>query len=300
MKLNVAKIAHFSGHKDAVFALSPALHSETFYSGGADGFVVEWDIPSKTNGKLLVQVSRPVYTLCLLPEEKLLLCGTASGNLHIIDLNERKEIRNIEAHKLGVYDIKILGSQIITVGGDGKLNVWDRNEFALIKSIHYSKKSARVISIHPQQTELSVGYSDFHLRVFDTKAFSLLHEMEAHGNSIFALSYTPTGNTMISGGRDVMLRHWDNQNNFDLLKDIPAHTLHINSIAFNPQGNLFATASMDKTIKLWDPETLTLLKVIDKARNDAHLSSVNKVYWYSENQFISCSDDRTVMMWKVN
>ncbi len=300
MKLNVAKIAHFNGHKNAVFALSPALHSEAFYSGGADGFIVEWDVQSKTNGTLLVQVPRPVYTLCLLAEEQLLLCGTASGNLHIIDLNERKEIRNIEAHQLGIYDIKILSSQILTTGGDGKLNVWNRSDYSLIKSIHQSKKSARVIAIHPQQIELTIGFSDWHLRVFDTNTFSMLHETEAHKNSIFALSYIPDGNTLVSGGRDAMLRHWDKENNFDLLKDIPAHTLHINSIAFNPQGNLFATASMDKTIKIWDAETFTLLKVIDKARNNGHLSSVNKVYWYSENQLITCSDDRTVMMWQID
>lgn len=298
-KIKISKIAHFSGHKDAIFALGYGLTPALFYSGGADGYIVEWDLITRGDGKLLVRVPNPVYTFCLHREAQLLFCGTASGNLHVIDLKQRKEIRNIEAHTLGIFDIKINGDLLITAGGDGKVKVWNLPMLSLVKELSFSEKSARVLSIHPTKPQIAVGYSDFHIRIFSTVDFTLTQTIPAHNNSIFALTYTPDGNTLISGGRDVMLRSWDGKNNYDLVHDIPAHTLHINAIAFNPSGELFATVSMDKTLKIWQGNTFELLKVADKIKSEGHISSVNKALWLNNTQLLTCSDDRTVILWEL-
>jgi WD40 repeat protein len=55
---------------------------------------------------------------------------------------------------------------------------------------------------------------------------------------------------------------------------------------------------MDKTIKVWNEE-LDLLKVVDLERNDSHTNCINKVEWLDENMFVSCSDDRSLVLWKV-
>lgn len=300
VKLNVSKIAHFSGHKDAVFALGTSTQANTFYSGGADGYIVEWDIESKQNGKLLIQVPRPVYCLHAMNKEQILLCGTAEGNMHIVDLTARKEIRNIEAHVSGIYDIKQTANHLITAGGDGKILIWDKENFNLIKVLHYASKSARVIAIHPNERKIAVGYSDCFIRFFDTNNFELLNEIKAHDNSVFGLTFSRNGKELLSGGRDAILKLWHEDFNLSSKESIPAHLLHINAIQSSPNGNFFATVSMDKTIKIWDALNVSLLKVIDKARNDGHLSSVNKILWHNSRQFITCSDDKTVMMWELD
>lgn len=298
-KMNVSKIAHFSGHKGSIFSLCAGLNEHTFFSGADDGFVVEWNMETKGDGQLLVQVNRPVYSMYLDRAQQLLLCGTASGNLHVIDLNARKEIRNIEAHTLGIFDIKESGNTVITAGGNGTVCVWDKQSLELLHTLPVSDKSARVIAMHPTKKEFAVGFSDHHIRIFSTETFQQLFELKAHTNSVFALSYSPDGNLLYSGGRDVMLKSWDLHNAFENTLDIPAHTLHINAIAFSPNGKLYATVSMDKTLKIWDTATDTLLKVIDKLRNDGHTTSVNKLLWIDDTELITCSDDRIVMMWKL-
>ncbi|MES2559888.1 MAG: WD40 repeat domain-containing protein [Bacteroidota bacterium] len=295
--MNVSKIAHFSGHKGSIFSLCAGLHEHTFFSGADDGYVVEWNMATKGDGRLLVQVNRPVYSLFLDREQQLLLCGTASGNLHVIDLNERKEIRNIEAHTLGIFDIQETGDNIITAGGNGSICIWNKHNLELLHTLQLSDKSARVIAVHPHKKEFAVGYSDHHIRIFSTENFQQLFEFKAHTNSVFALSYSPHGNLLYSGGRDVMLKSWNVQQAFENTLDIPAHTLHINAIAFSPNGKLYATVSMDKTIKIWDAQTDVLLKVIDKLRNEGHSTSVNKILWINDEELITCSDDRTNMIW---
>ncbi len=271
----------------------------TFYTGGNDGMVVEWNTEKPDEGKLLVRVNRPVYSLALNHQRNWLFCGTAAGNLHLIDLNEGQEIRNIEAHTLGVFDMQFIGDVLYTAGGDGQLNAWKLPELTLIHQTQFSNKSARSFTVHPSQTKLAVGYSDFHIRVLDLPALNLLTDIDAHQNSVFTVAYDKSGDELFSGGRDVQLRSWLVNANYQLDVDIPAHTLHINQLAFNPSGRMFATVSMDKTIKLWATEKVQLLKVLDKARNEGHTSSVNKCLWLDEEHLLTVSDDRTIMLWQV-
>jgi WD40 repeat protein len=297
--INITKVAHFSGHNGPIYSLCTAINPKQFYSGGNDGYVVLWDTETKGDGKLLVQVNRPVYALCLDAQRNLLFCGAASGNLHVVDLTAGKEIRNIEAHTLGIFDIKIVNNELITCGGDGALKVWSLPDLKLLHHHQESTKSARCLAYHTQQNILAVGYSDHKIRLYQLADFSLLNTLDAHTNSVFTVAFTKDGKELLSGGRDVMLRSWVINENYRLDVDVAAHTLHINHIDFNPNGKLFATVSMDKTIKIWDTEKFQLLKVIDKAKLDGHLSSVNKCLWMDDETLLSGSDDRTIMMWKV-
>ncbi len=298
--MNVSKIAHFSGHNGPIYSLCHALKQNEVYSGGNDGFVVLWNLEHEGDGRLLVKVNRPVYSLMLDHEHGLLYCGTASGNLHVIDLLAEKEIRNIEAHTNGIYDICLHRGQLITSGGDGQVKVWQLNDLTLLHHLNHSTKSARCLALSPDGKTLAVGYSDCYIRIFDTTTYQLLHAIPAHSNSVFTATYTPNGKELLSGGRDVMLRSWQVNEDYQMEVDIPAHTLHINHIAFNPSGSLFATVSMDKTIKIWGTEHLQLLKVIDKGRNDGHTSSINKCLWINDNQLLTGGDDRVLMLWNIS
>ncbi|MFN4084096.1 MAG: WD40 repeat domain-containing protein [Bacteroidia bacterium] len=296
MKIKVNKLAQFTGHTNSIYALGLASNNK-IYTGASDGFIVEWNLQNPDEGKLVVKVNRPVYSFLFLSEHNLLLSGTAQGNLYVIDLSSGKEIKNIEAHANGIFDIKLFNNFILTCGGDGKLNIWDC-DFNLINSKKTTDKNARVIAVNNNKKEIAVGYSDNNIRIFNSN-YKEINIISEHTNSVFALCFNNDFSMLMSGGRDAQLNAYYANNNFSLLKRIPAHLYHINSIAFNPAGNLFGTVSMDKTIKIWDSETLELLKVIDFARNQSHTNSINKILWLSNNEFVTCSDDKTAMVWQL-
>ena len=276
-KISVAKVANFSGHRAAVYTLEKSINKNCFYSSGADGLIVEWNIEKKDDGKLIANIGKPVYTLLLDENANQLICGTATGNLHVIDLNGNKELKNIEAYQLGVFDAKFVEDNLVTCGGDGSINIFDRNNFSLPKRMKASSKSARVIAVDPSQNEFAIGFSDWNIKVFDSAKLEIKQTLIGHTNSVFALSYSLDGNFLISSGRDAMIKVWDVKNDYQLLLEIPAHTLQVKCIAYNPSGSLFASSSMDKTIKIWDADNFELLKVIDFARNRSHTNCINKI-----------------------
>jgi WD40 repeat protein len=299
-KINAHKTFTYTGHKDCIYGLGKGFEPNTFVTGGADGWVVEWDYANPTDGKLLVQVNAPIYSFLLLRDDKKILCGSRAGNLHSIDMQARKEERNIEAHTAGIFDIALINNKIVTAAGDGKVKVWEKDTYTLLAELSHSNKSARVIAKHPTLPEMAVGYSDNTIRIFNTENFKLLLELKAHDNSVFALAYSPDGKYLLSGGRDAVLKIWEVNEAYRLQQTINAHWYHINAIKYSPNGNFFATVSMDKTVKIWEAENFELIKVLDKEKYDGHTTSVNKILWVNDNELISCSDDKTAMLWKIS
>jgi WD repeat-containing protein 61 len=75
----------------------------------------------------------------------------------------------------------------------------------------------------------------------------------------------------------------------------------INHLAFSGDGRYLASCSLDKSIKLWDPASLSLLRVLDRARTAGHGTSVNKLVWPGTQQrLVSCSDDRSLAVWEIS
>lgn len=296
--INVTKLSHLSGHKDAVYTLCNAPDKKQFYSGGGDGYVVGWDNKKENDGQLMVRVNRPVYALYINEGDNLLYCGAASGNLHVIDFNSGGELRNIEAHVNGIFDILAMDEYMISAGGDGNVIVWHKHDMGVLCRIKASGKSARCMALNPSKSLMAVGFSDHKIRIYSTTDFKLLDTIDAHANSVFSLTFI-NDVELLSGGRDAILKRWKLFESLPLI-EIPAHTLHINHIALTPGKNLFATVSMDKTIKLWQTADMKLIKVIDFARNEGHKSSVNKCLWLNDKTLVSGSDDRSIMMWGID
>ena len=60
----------------------------------------------------------------------------------------------------------------------------------------------------------------------------------------------------------------------------------------------FITCSADKSIKSWIKNNKEFK--INKIIKNAHDDSINKVIYCSNNNLISCSYDKTIIIWKEN
>ena len=296
-KIQVNKLHSLSGHNDAIYALAEDMGKEFFYTGAADGMVVEWDMNHPKDGKLLARLENSVYALHVDSTRNWLFIGHNNEGIHVIDLITKKEIWNLKITSAAIFDIKIWGNHLYVGTGDGVVIVVHIDQKAVVKHLKLSEKSARVLAIHPFREELAVGLSDHSVKVFSLKDYSPIANLSGHTNSVFALDYSPNGEFLVSGGRDAQLKIWDTID-YSFKENIAAHLFAINYLSFRKDGKFFATCSMDKSIKLWEADTFRLLKVIDKGRHAGHGTSINKLVWSKyNNQVIAVSDDRSISIW---
>lgn len=296
--IQVEKVAALTGHKDSIFALEKGANG-SFFTSGADGLVVQWDRTNIEQGRVLVKIPNSVYALTFIEAINCLLVGQNNQGIHLVDLNTKKEIASSAFTSSTIFDIKVFNEKVLAACGDGSIVLLSLSDLSTIEKVKVSAASARTIAINRERKEIAVGYSDNFIRIFGLENLQLLYEFEAHKNSVFTLVYTPDHKFLLSGSRDAHLKIWDADGQYSLNQSIVAHMFAINHIAFSPDANYFATCSMDKSIKVWDAKEYKLLKVIDKARHAGHGTSVNKLFWFSSSELISCSDDRSISIWNL-
>jgi WD40 repeat protein len=298
--VEVGKITTLTGHKDCIYTLERSGVASIFFSAGADGMVVAWDLDHPENGQLVVKVPNSIYAIEYLDSGNQILVGQNFEGLHLVDLDSKKEIASVKITSSAIFDIKHVGKYIIVATGDGYVLILEEGNLSTIAKLKISDKSARTIAVHPDMNVFAVGFSDNSIRIIDLKNFELKYDIPAHQSSIFTLEYSKDGRYLLSGGRDAHIKIWDSQNSYLLKDSIVAHMFAVNDLAYRSDGKYFASCSMDKSIKVWDAEEFRLLKVIDRSRHAGHGTSVNKLFWSTyRNQLISCSDDRTISIWNI-
>lgn len=291
-----------TGHRAALYALTPGKDARHFYSAGGDGWLVEWSLDAPETGRVAATVETQVFSLASLPgKNDLLLAGNMNGGLHWIDLERPERTRNIQHHQKGVYALQIHKQWLFSAGGDGVLTRWALGEARSVESFQLANRTLRCLALSTERNELAAGASDGSIYLLDSETLTLKQRIAgAHDPSVFTVCFSPDGRFLLSGGRDAMLRVWDLEKNSALVSEQPAHLFTINHVAYAPNGNFFATASRDKTIKIWDAAGFKLLKVLEGVRDGGHFNSVNNLLWLSNEVLISCSDDRTAILWSVS
>ena len=299
--IGVKKVAQLTGHNGGIFALSAFDQKDAFLSGGGDGWIVHWNFNNPDLGHLIAKVETQLFSLFAIPGSTMIVGGNMNGGVHWVNYKDPSLSKNIAHHQKGVYNIQMANGEILTCGGDGLLTRWSVDPVQSLESYQISRSSLRSMDYSKARNEIAIGSSDNNIYIIDGSTWQLKTTIQtAHDNSVFCVKYHPIGHYLLSGGRDAHLKVWDFDHSFSLHSSQPGHWFTVNNIAFHPEGHLFATASRDKTIKIWDASTFQLLKVIETVRDKGHINSVNALYWSEFNNYlVSCSDDRSLIVWEI-
>ncbi len=295
--MKIERIDTFAGHRGAVYALEKAVDKALFYSAGADGWVVQWNLQKPDLGKVMAQIQGSVYAMRLDPLSGILWVGQNNEGIHGIDLVSLDRVFSISMLNQSIFDIQFWGDQVWLASSNGMMTVVDRLSQQVIK--HIKVGEAHVRCLHVSENVLFAGYSDGYIRVFNDQ-FELIYAQLAHEKRVFSL--VMSGDKLISVGGDAHIRSWtwNSTELIQALPAVPAHIQAINAVVLSPCGRYLSTGSMDKTIKIWDASELTLLKVIDYARYGGHKHSINSLIWSEyEDLLVSGSDDKQISVWKI-
>jgi RNA polymerase sigma factor (sigma-70 family) len=146
------------------------------------------------------------------PDDKWLAVVTEDGNVHVHELESRRE------------------TQTIFVGGK------DRK----VTGVRFSPDGKRIAVVGDD----ALGH------VYDATNAKAVAALKGHRGIIFAVAFSPDGKQVATGGDDNTARVWDAATGKELAV-LEGHTDSVLSVAFTPDGERVVTGSADKTVRIW-------------------------------------------------
>ena len=292
------KKTEITGHVAAVY--SCCASPNFIYSASSDKHVVRWLIETGEQDKFAIKFDFPVYSIELI-EDNFLVAGLSSGDLHVFDLKKNQEVKFYQQHKSAIFSIRnnTIKNQLYVGDADGNFSIWDSKTLELIIYLPLDCGKIRSISVNRTGEHFSIACQDGFIRVFETSYFNEINSMSAHKNGVTSILFHPEKEDLIiSGGKDALLKIW-NWKNEEELNSIVAHTFSIYDLISIENGKKIVSASRDKHVKIWslNDSDIQIEERLD-LKSGGHKHSVNSLSKINESSFISCSDDKKVIVWK--
>lgn len=135
------------------------------------------------------------------------------------------------------------------------IRLWDTVTGKLRNTIDVSE-GVLTLAFSPDGTILASSgeWPDYPIRLWDVATRQLRDTRFDNTGSPYALSFSPDGETLVSGGRDNTVRFWNVQTGV-LKRFLEGHRDDVNSVVFSPDGETLASGSDDGTVRLWNVRT---------------------------------------------
>lgn len=283
------------GHSAAVYAL--IANTDFVYSGSADNYVARWLTATGEQDKFAIKFEQSVYALEFFGDN-FLAVGLADGGLHIFDLENRTELKYFTQHTKAIFSIAYNApkQQLYVSDAEGNLSVWTTNSLELLIYIPLDCGKIRSMAVTSTGDHFVLACQDGNLRILETEFFNEVQTINAHKDGATAVLFHPTNeDLLISGGKDALIKIW-NWKEEGLVETIVAHNYAVYDLVSIHEGKQFVSASRDKTIKVWNSSDFSFVQRLE-SKNGGHRHSVNALAKIDEERFVSCSDDKRIILW---
>ncbi|SFT52118.1 WD-40 repeat-containing protein [Lishizhenia tianjinensis] len=281
-----------TGHAGAIYD-TIVDDSGFLFTTSADKFIARWNLEKGEQEAFAIKLDHPAYSLALINEDKHLLIGSSRGNVHVIDLEQKQEIKNLAQHKTGVFSLcyNAKKSEFYATDAEGYFSVWSAEDFSLKLILPLNCGKIRSMTLADEGELLILSCQDGTTRILECNFYNEIVTLKSHrmGANVALVK----DEVLYTGGKDAYIRLWDWKSE-KLIKEVPAHNYAVYDLI--DMGDTLVSASFDKTIKVWEPGTLEILQRID-AKSKGHTHTVNSLSKISSTEFISAGDDRKIKLW---
>lgn len=292
MSIKIEVIDTFDFHQAPVYALVADEHH--LYSAGGDRHIIRYH-PTSNHWEAEPFAQTTESTFVLFRDGSYLFSGGIAGNLNVFDITEKKILHRFACHAQGIYAITANDDFLITGGGDGKIHLWSKVEWRIVRTIWTEESKIRGFIWNHNKTQLASIDNAGYFRVFDTQWWNEIFTFK-HTSGWTSGCFHPIKKAWILGSKIGELVVCPSMNPTPLLQ-IQAHQNAIYGLIWDEEAHGLVSGSLDKTVKWWNGETLDLIGRCDKI-NDSMFRSVNSLLKWKDLLAIA-GDNKKIHLTKI-
>ncbi|KAK5126215.1 hypothetical protein LTR08_004776 [Meristemomyces frigidus] len=218
-----------AGHRSAVYAAWFSHDQETIYTISKDGALFRWQyLPSPDAD----------------PE-------SMSDDDERWRISDRHYFFQEQAH-LTTAAFHAPSNILVTGFSNGLFMLHELPDFSEVHKLSISASNIDTVSINKTGEWLAFGSSALgQLLVWEWQSESYILKQQGHFDSLNALTYSPSGDRVITCADDGKVKVWDTASGFCVVT-FTEHTSGVTACEFAKRGNVLFTASLDGSVRAFD------------------------------------------------
>jgi tRNA A-37 threonylcarbamoyl transferase component Bud32 len=251
----LAPARRLTGHADCVWGVALSADGRLALSGGKDGTVRLWDVPSGQEVRVLAGPGPEVRAVALSADGRLAL--SASGaTLKVWDAATGQELGRLVGHTNTVKSVALTpdGRRAASGGDDRTVRLWDVAGRREVRRFTGHTRDLTAVVFTPDGRHVLSGSRDQTLRLWDLQAGREVRKLGGRAGMVLSVAVSADGHHALSGSYDTTLRLWDLASGQELRR-FQGHKQMVAAVAFAPDGRRVLSGSHDRTLKLWDLES---------------------------------------------
>lgn len=237
-----------------------------------------------------------IISLTFSPDGKLLVAGTANGEVRLRRIADGAELHVSKKHRGWVMSLAFSpdGSLLASASSDQTIKLWDHHTGRCCKTLQGHTHWVSSVVFSPDGVMLASCSYDGVIKLWNIPTGQCLRTLKGHTHWVSSVAFSPDGDTLASGSYDATVKLWDVHTG-QCQKTLHEHCQPVRSVAFSPDGGTLASGSEDQTIKLW--------RVSDDLCShtlQGHIGKVMSVSFSPDGQTLCTGDeDAVVRLWNV-
>lgn len=266
------------------------LKNKNIISGSNEGELKLWNL-NKMMCESTIKMEGQI--LCILEfEPNMILLGKSTNDIelwNIKDILNSVKIHSFEGHEYWVIDLAKCDSRYFaSASNDGDIRIWDYYNKICLSIISNENNINFLCLITLKNGKLCSGDADSSIKIWDWKNKKCEDTKKGHSNYVKCLCELEEGG-IASGSDDTTIMIW--KKNEEPPYVLKQHTKAVRYIC-QIKKYFIASASFDHTVKIWNLYYKSCIQTLN-----GHYNFVTGVILHSNGQLISCSNDKTIILW---
>ena len=181
------------------------------------------------------------------PDSKYLLVHPRSGAIDLLELASKKRVSfSFDACELGFSPDGRILALASRLGRVALFDLATRKE--MVAGSPASGIHVYAVAFSPDSKQIAVA--SWNGEIYFLDAVTLKRTAICKEHKVAVLRFAPSGQTLVSGGRDSLVKLWDASTG-QLRWTLEGHSRPVRAITFGPDGKTMFTGSEDGMVKVW-------------------------------------------------